>query len=72
MGGSLKRDKRHNDNSTGETVVDHQVPTMTLSGTKDGLFRITRGAESYFHLVQNIQPSQNGKNPVVLMDGLCH
>lgn len=49
MGGSLMRNKRSNDNSTGLTFFDYPVPTLVLAGNKDGLYRITRNAESYWH-----------------------
>lgn len=72
MGGSLIRTMRQNDNSTGLTDIVHPNPTLVLAGTKDGLYRITRNAESYWHQVQNISPHQKGQYPVVLMKGLSH
>ena len=49
MGGALARDKRQNDKSTGLTTFGYPVPTQTLAATKDGLFRISRNAEAYWH-----------------------
>ena len=72
MGGSFARDKRHNDNSTGLTVVDHPVPSLIIAGTKDGLYRVSRNAETYYHHVANINPAQAGKYPVVIAEGLAH
>jgi hypothetical protein len=72
MGGSLLRSMRHNDNSTGLTVIETEVPTLVLAGSKDGLYRITRNAESYWHQVINITPSQKGKYPVILLKGASH
>lgn len=72
MGSSLLRDKRENDNSTGHTHFDYPVPSLVLAGSKDGLFRISRNAESYFHQVENIDPAQAGMFPVVLLKGVSH
>lgn len=72
MGGSLMRDKRTNNNSTGETHIDHPVPTLTIAGTRDGLYRITRNAEAYFHHVKNVNGNQRGLYPVVVLEGLNH
>lgn len=70
MGGSLLRSMRHNDNSTGLTIIDHPVPTLTIAGTKDGLYRISRNAESYYHHVQNNK--NPGNHPVIVLPGLNH
>lgn len=48
MGSVLLRNTR-DINSKGETEFDYPVPTLSLVGEKDGLLRITRGAESHFH-----------------------
>jgi hypothetical protein len=48
MGSVLTRDN-HSLNSDGTTHFDYTVPTLTLGGTKDGLSRITRVAEAYYH-----------------------
>jgi len=52
MGGGILRKYRTNVNETGNTSFG-SIPTLTISGTKDGLYRISRGAEGYFHGVQN-------------------
>ena len=72
MGGSLMRDKRTNDNSTGLTYFDYPVPTLVLAGNKDGLYRITRNAESWWHQMTNIVPREAGRYPVVLLKGVSH
>jgi expansin (peptidoglycan-binding protein) len=72
MGGSLGRQMRHNDNSTGKTIMEHKVPTLTLAGTKDGLYRISRNSESYWHHVQNVDRKYAGKFPVVVLEGHNH
>jgi hypothetical protein len=49
MGSVLLRDTRSL-NSDGKTEFKAGIPpTLTLAGEKDGLLRITRGAESYWH-----------------------
>ena len=72
MGGCLQKKDRHNDNSTGLSVIDFPIPTLTLGGTKDGLFRITRNAEGYFHQVMNVRPDQKNKFPVMHLKGVSH
>jgi len=44
MGAALARKYRNN-----EYKVNYPVPTLTLSGELDGLFRIFRIAESFYH-----------------------
>ena len=48
MGSVLLRDN-HKINDDGTTNFDYDVPTLTLGGTKDGLLRVTRLAEAYWH-----------------------
>lgn len=48
MGAVLTRDK-HSLNDDGTTHWNYPVPTLTIGGTKDGLMRTTRVAESYWH-----------------------
>jgi len=72
MGGGLLRDVRTNNNDTGLTEINYDVPTLTIAGTKDGLYRVTRAAEGYFHQFLNIQPSQAGKFPVHILIGGSH
>ena len=43
-----------------------------LAGTKDGLYRISRNAESYWHQVKNIDSKEKGRYPVVLLKGVSH
>jgi len=45
---------------------------MVLAGTRDGLYRISRNAESYFHLVSNIDPKQANDYDVVVLKGVNH
>lgn len=71
MGSVLTRDT-HSLNSDGSTHFDYPVPTLTLGGTKDGLLRITRMAESYYHQIDNIEAAQKGKFPVFTLEGAAH
>jgi len=73
MGGSLLRDTRSYDFITGKTqFAANVIPTLTLAGTKDGMYRISRNAETYFHNVKNIIPEQAGRHPVALLKGVGH
>ena len=71
MGSVLLRD-HHSINPDGTTHFDYDVPTLTLAGTKDGLMRITRAAESYWHQIKNIEDAQAGMFPVVAVEGASH
>jgi len=57
MAGGLARDHRSNNNDTGLTEFNYDVPTLSIFASKDGLQRVTRAAEAYFHQFLNIQPS---------------
>jgi hypothetical protein len=39
---------------------------------KDGLLRVSRGVEAFWHQEQNIDKSQKGKFPVVVLDKAAH
>ena len=56
----------------GTTLFDYPTPTLTIGGTKDGLMRITRIAESYYHQVENITPDQKDLFPVAVLEGVSH
>ena len=49
MSSALLRDNRSLSEDDGTSHFDMNTPTLTLGGTKDGLMRITRIAESYYH-----------------------
>lgn len=51
----------------GTTEFSIKTPSLTLGGTKDGLFRITRGAVSYWHQITNISPKQAGLHQYVAL-----
>jgi len=55
MGGGITRGNYVNNNSTGLTEID-MIPTLSIHGTKDGLYRISRSAEGFYHQVENIAP----------------
>lgn len=54
MGSVLERGN-HKINDDGTTHFNFNVPTLTMGGSKDGLMRITRVAESWYHQVENIE-----------------
>ena len=72
MGGGILRTHRSNNNDTGLTHFDYPVPTLTICGTKDGLYRVTRAAEGYFHQFLNIEKSEAGKYPIHIVQGGTH
>lgn len=72
MGSVLVRDTRSVQETDGSTLYDYETPTLTLGGTKDGLMRVTRVAESFWHQVSNIDPSQANLFPVEVLDGVAH
>ena len=60
-------------NDQGKTIIQYNVPTLTIGGTLDGLARITRIAAAFWY--QQINPSQptDVENfPVVAIDGASH
>ena len=71
MGSVLLRSNRKI-NEDGTTHVDYDIPTLTLGGTKDGLMRVTRLAEAYWHQYDNIEASQKGKFPIFAVEGTSH
>lgn len=71
MGSTLTRGNR-SINADGSTQFDFPVPTLSLGGTKDGLMRISRMAEAYYHGVENINGSQTDMFPVIAYEGISH
>ena len=71
MGAVLLRNTRHINNE-GKTSFDYDIPTLTLNAELDGLMRITRSAEAYWHANTNIVKDQTDKFPVVALEGLSH
>ena len=72
MSSVLLRDRRSIQSTDGTTLYDYTTPTLTIGGTRDGLMRITRVAESYFHQVTNISTSQAKLFPVEVLNGVAH
>ena len=69
MGSSLSRSYISGLNNDGSSIMNYSVPTLTLNGSLDGLYRVTRVAESYFHHFVNQLKSDVKKNfPVVLVN----
>lgn len=71
MGSVLTRDHRSIE-ADGTSKFNYNVPTLTIGGTKDGLMRISRVAESFWHAHDNITPSQKDLFPVVALEGVSH
>lgn len=71
MGGGLSRDRYHNDDKTGLTNIDF-MPTLSIGGSLDGQYRVTRSAEGFYQQVQNISPQYYGKHNVVIVVGGSH
>lgn len=72
MSSVLLRDRRSLSKDDGTTHFDYKTPTLTIGGSKDGLMRITRVAESYWHQVTNIAASQATLFPVEVLKGVAH
>jgi len=71
MGSVLTRDHR-SIQPDGTSKFNYKVPTLTIGGTKDGLMRISRVAESFWHAHENITPTQKDLFPVVALEGVSH
>jgi hypothetical protein len=71
MGAVLTRDQR-SINADGTSHIDYNVPTLTLGGTKDGLMRISRVAESFWHSNLNIEAAQKNLFPTIAFEGVSH
>jgi len=71
MGSVLLRDN-HSINDDGTTHFDYNVPTLTLGGTKDGLMRVSRLAEAYWHSQVNIEDAQKNMFPIFALEGTSH
>ena len=56
LGSVLLRDYRSIQDD-GKSHFDYDVPTLTIGGTKDGMMRVTRLAEAYWHQYDNIDDS---------------
>ena len=71
MGSVLLRDNRKI-NDDGTTHFDYQIPTLTLGGTKDGLMRVSRLTEAYWHSQINVEASQANMFPIFALEGTSH
>lgn len=59
-------------NEKGETVVTLQRNTLSILGTKDGLLRISRGAEAFYSQLQHIAPNQPFTHSLLAIEGTSH
>lgn len=71
MGSVLERGN-HVINDDGTTHYKFKVPTLTMAGEKDGLMRVTRVAESWYHQIENIEDAQKNMFPVFTLEGASH
>lgn len=71
MGSVLTREK-HTINDDGTTQMNYGVPTMAVTGSKDGLMRISRAAESFWHSNININSLQSELFPTMMLEGVSH
>lgn len=72
MGSVLNRDKIEIQSDGTSKLNAYNYPTLTIGGTKDGITRISRVAESYWHQIKNINSAQAHLYPVVMLDGVSH
>ena len=70
--GSVILRGNHSINDDGTTHFDYSVPTLTLGGTKDGLMRVSRLAEAYWHSQINIEDAQKNMFPIFTLEGTSH
>jgi len=59
-------------NDQGKSELDWKIPSLTIFGDTDGLERISRAVVSQWHQIDNIDPSQAGQFPVVVLNGVAH
>ena len=72
MSSVLTRDRRSIDKDAGTSNFDYSTPTLTIGGSKDGLMRVSRVAESYWHQFTNVQTGQASLFPVEMLEGVAH
>jgi len=48
------------------------VPTVAIGGTKDGLMRVSRMAESFWHTYNTVEEKQANIFPTVVFEGVSH
>jgi len=72
MSSAVLRKHRSIDKDDGTSKFDFETPTLTIGGSRDGLMRITRIAESYYHSVENVTPAQATLFPISVLEGVAH
>lgn len=71
MGSVILRSNRYLDDK-GQTVVNVKTNTLTILGTKDGLLRISRGAEALYTQHNNMAPNQSFTHSLYAIEGTSH
>lgn len=71
MGSALMR-KYVSIEENGKSKIDFPVKVLTIGGTKDGLFRVSRMAEYFYHSNKNINDYQMNTFPTIVKEGLSH
>jgi pimeloyl-ACP methyl ester carboxylesterase len=71
MGSVLTREKREILDD-GNTQFNYGVPTMSVAGSKDGLLRLSRAAEQFWHTNINISAAQLDMFPTIAFEGVSH
>ena len=54
LGGVLNRDWISIEED-GSSSFDYTLPTLAITGTRDGFTRMSRSAEAYWHQVKNVK-----------------
>jgi len=72
LGSVMNRQYRSISKDDGTTVFKFPTDTLTIGGTKDGVTRISRVAEAYWHQIKNVNSQYTGKFPVVALEGVSH
>jgi hypothetical protein len=71
MGSTIER-KFISIQDDGTSKIDFSMPVLTVSGELDGLMRISRVAEQFYHTNKNINQDQKDQFFVSIVAGLNH
>jgi len=58
--------------SNGTDSRTYPIPTLTIDGSLDGLMRVTRQAENYYHYILHGDDQAYTQFPVVIIEGMNH
>lgn len=72
LGSFLPKALREITNPEGKTKINFPSKVLTIANELDGLCRIMRMAEAYYHSVENIVIEAKGRYPVVVVKGASH